>query len=259
MHNADPESKEPPVSPGSRSGLLFLMGSRVSRGFASGLLNVGFAYLVISELNEGYFVLGLLYVGGALSTAILTYILGRIGSRVNLRITYLTALGLLPVACLLLLIPPSLTAAALASVLGGFSATGSLSGGGVGGAAMPLQTAILADLTPRQGRTRWFSYFTFLSGASAALGTLAAGVGTLENVFLLALILSLAAVVLGVPIPVRGVSRGASPSVRSRGVIRKFTLTGLLNGFSQGLLTPFLIPYFTHFSGSLGRRRFPGA
>ena len=244
MHSPGPESKDPPALPGSKSGLLFLMGSRISRGFASGLLNVGFAYLVITELNEGYFVLGLLYVGGAISTALLTYVLGRVGSRVNLRITYLTALGLLPVACLLLLLPPNLTTAALASILGGFSATGSLSGGGVGGAAMPLQTAILADLTPRQGRTRWFSYFTFLSGASAAFGTLAAGVGSLENVFLLALVLSLVAVALGVPIPVRGVSRGASPSVRSRGVIRKFTLTGILNGFSQGLLTPFLIPYF---------------
>ncbi len=239
-----PEEPRNPLEGKDSSGLFLLLGSRVARGFAAGLVNVAFPYLVLTDLHADYFLLGLLYVGGSLSTAILTYLFGRTGTRVNLRATYLIALALLPMACLLLLFRPNLALVALASVLGGFSATGSLAGGGVGGMVMPMQTAILADLTPRRDRTRWFSYFTFLTGASAAVGTLAAGTGTLTEVFLLAFVLALAALFLALPIRIRRVVQGKSPSKKSQEVIRKFTYTGILNGFSQGLLTPFLIPYF---------------
>ncbi len=234
----------PEAPPVQRTPLVLLLGSRVTRGFAAGLINIGYPYLVLMDLHATYLVLGLLYVGGALSTAILTYIFGRAGTRVNLRMAYLTSMALLPLAVVLLLFPPNFELAALASVLGGFSATGSLAGGGVGGVAMPLQTAILADLTPISQRTRWFSYFTFLTGAAAAVGSLAAGLGSLTEVFGVALVLAVAAVLFAIPIPIRTVTRGKAPSRRSRKVIRQFTFTGILNGFSQGLLTPFLIPYF---------------
>ncbi|EQD37587.1 multidrug ABC transporter, partial [mine drainage metagenome] len=62
--------------------------------------------------------------------------------------------------------------------------------------------------------------------------------------FLIALVVSTVSVLVSIPIPIRPVERGRQPSARSREVIRRFTWTGVLNGFSQGLLTPFLIPFF---------------
>ncbi|EQD30820.1 multidrug ABC transporter, partial [mine drainage metagenome] len=137
-----------------------------------------------------------------------------------------------------------MAAAAFASVIGGFSATGSLAGGGVGGVAFPLQTTILSDLVVPADRTRWFSYFTFIASIAAAGGSLWAGFIDLPTLFLIALVVSTVSVLVSIPIPIRPVERGRQPSARSREVIRRFTWTGVLNGFSQGLLTPFLIPFF---------------
>ncbi len=229
------------------TGLWLLFVSRLCRGLAAGLVTVAFPYLVLTDLRSGAFVLGLLFAGGAVSTAALTFVLGRLGSRAALRGTYLASLSLLPVACLLLMFPPTLLTALAASLLGGFSATGSLAGGGVGGAAFPLQMAVLSDLTPPNDRTRWFSWFTFAAGLSASAGAFVAGSGSLSELFLAAFVLSVASVFVAIPIPVRPIARGRRPSADSRGVIRRFTATGILNGFSQGLLTPFLIPFFVLF------------
>ena len=231
-------------APAARRGTWLLLATRILRGIAAGLLTIGFPYLMLQELHTGAFLLGAVYAGGALSTASLAYAFGRFGSRSAMRTAYLTSLALLPIACLVLLVPPSLPLAAIASVLGGFSATGSLAAGGVGGIEMPLQTAILSDLTPSSTRTRWFSLFTFTVGASAALGALGAGFGSLEQLFATALVLSGSSVLVALAVPVRSIVRGRRPSSRSRGVIRRFAATGVLNGFSQGLLTPFLIPFF---------------
>ncbi|EQD58234.1 multidrug ABC transporter, partial [mine drainage metagenome] len=40
------------------------------------------------------------------------------------------------------------------------------------------------------------------------------------------------------------IRRGHRPTTGSRRVIRKFSATGILNGVSQGLITPFLVPFF---------------
>ncbi len=233
----------------ARRGRSLLLVTRILRGIAAGLLTIGFPYLMLQVLHTGAFLLGGIYAGGALSTAILAYGFGRLGSRSAMRAAYLGSLGLLPIAALLLLFPPTLPIATLASILGGFSATGSLAGGGVGGVEMPLQTAILSDLTPSGSRTRWFSLFTFTVGISGALGALGAGFGSLEQVFAAALVLGAASFVVALAVPVRSIARGRRPSRQSRGVIRRFAATGVLNGFSQGLLSPFLIPFFVLYFG----------
>ncbi|EQD42633.1 multidrug ABC transporter, partial [mine drainage metagenome] len=212
----------------ARRGARLLLATRILRGLAAGLLTIAFPYLVLEELHTGAFLLGIVYAGGALSTAALSYGFGRLGSRTAMRATYLISLALLPVACFILLLPATLPLAAVASILGGFSATGSLAGGGVGGIAMPLQTAILSDLLPASTRTRWFSVFTFAVGFSAAIGAFIAGFGGLDQLFVVALVLSAASVVVAVAVPVRSLPRGRRPSASSRGVIRRFAATGLL-------------------------------
>ena len=218
--------------------------SRLLRGTAAGLITIAFPYLALTELRTGALLLGLLYALGSVATGLLSYAVSLYGSRRALRPAYFLSLTLLPAAALLLLLPPTLPLVALASALGGFSATGSLAGGGVGGVAMPLQTAILSDLIPPGRRTLWLSRFTFFASLSAGAGTLLGGFLGLEAIFLVALALAVGSFLAAVPVPVRTVRRGRPMDRRSHDVIRRFTLTGLLNGFSQGLLTPFLIPFF---------------
>ncbi len=233
------------MSPAGRpQALANLLLSRVLRGAGAGLINIGFPYLALTQVRTGAFLLGLLYALGAISTAALTLVLSRYGSRTHLRHAYLLSMVLLPVAAGLLLLPPELPVLALACALGGISATGSLAGGGVGGPAMPLQTAVLSDLVPASERTVWFGRFTFVATLASAGGTLLGGYVGLEDLFLLALALSTASIVAAIPVPVRKVERGRVPTPQSRETIRRFTATGVLNGFSQGLLTPFLIPFF---------------
>ena len=229
MTNATHPSAVGPIR--RETALGFLLTSRVLRGVAAGLVNIGFPYLLLTQLHSGAFLLGILYATGSLSTAGLSYAVSRYGSRRALRPAFLLSLALLPVACALLVWNPDLLAAALASVIGGFSATGSLAGGGVGGVAFPLQTTILSDLVAPADRTRWFSYFTFIASIAAAGGSLWAGFIDLPTLFLIALAVSIVSVGVSIPIPIRPVERGRKPSARSREVIRRFTWTGVLNGF----------------------------
>ncbi len=235
-----PGGRSPPTGPRLapdfphwRRSLAFLTTSRILRSFAAGFLNLAFPYLILTQLHESATVLGLLYAAGGLSTAALAFGFGRFGTRVHQRYGYYLALALLPVACLLLTFPGSFPLVALGAALGGFSATGSLAGGGVGGAVQPFQTAILSDLVPPADRTRWLSVLSFLNGLSAALGALLVAGVSLGELFPVGLALSLGALLLSLPIEIRETRRGHRPASRSRRAIRRFTATGILNGFSQ--------------------------
>jgi len=232
------------LPPHARRSLALLGLSRGLRSFAAGFLNLAFPYLLLEDLHQGVFLLGLLYTGGALATAGLVFVLGRVGTRVALRGTYLASLVPLPVASLLLALHPSLMLVGVAAVLGGFSATGSLAGGGVGGMAQPFQTAILSSLVERTARTRMFSLFAFLNGFLAAVGALTVAFFPFATLFWLGTVLASAGVLLAIPVEVVPRPRGGRPDLDSRRVIRKFSITGILNGVSQGLITPFLVPFF---------------
>ena len=224
--------------------LVLLSLSRGLRSFTAGFLNLAFPYLVLEDLHQGIFLLGLFFAGAALTTAGLAWGLGRLGTRVALRETYLIALIPLPIASLLLLDSTNIWVVGIACLLGGFSATGSLAGGGVGGVAQPLQTSILSALVPPQERTHMFSLFAFMNGLLAAVGALVVAFLPFSTIFLLGAGLSLVALLVSVFVEVVPRARKGRPAETSRKVIWKFSATGILNGFSQGLITPFLIPFF---------------
>src|SRR5579875_2058168 len=91
----------------------------------------------------------------------------------------------------------------LACMIGGYSATGSLMGGGVGGAAQPIQIVSIAQLTTSENRTSVLSLFTFISGIFAALGALAARLFTVRDVFLAATLISLVGIATLAPLRLR--------------------------------------------------------
>lgn len=236
------EESRPAETTDSRS-LTFLAALRVLRSVSAGMINVAFPFLVLEELHLGYVLLGVMYASATLATAVLGLGIGIAADLVGRRITFVVALALLPLSAVLVVVSTSIPSLFLAAVIGGISATGSLPGGGVGGAAQPIQSILTTELTSRKDRTRFYSLLAFISGIASAAGAYLGGFGTIQEVFAVAAALGAASVLL-TPMVRMGKSVRRSLALKSGAAIGKFSLTGMLNGLSQGLVTPYLIPFF---------------
>ena len=223
--------------------LLYLLLFRTSRSIAAGMITLAFPYLVLSKYHYGSLTLGLIYTAAAVATALAGLLVGFLADLWG-RKRSLWLVGLmLPVSSAMVLGTHHLAWLFVAAALGGYSATGSLIGGGVGGAAQPVQTAIIASLAESKERTSYFSVFSFLGGVCAAGGSLAARLFTTRDVFAAATVVAGAGLVFLIPLRLPEPA-GKLRSMQSGRVIGQFSLTGMLNGFSQGLIMPFLIPFF---------------
>ncbi len=226
-----------------RNGILIIAFLRVTRSVAAGMINVAFPYYILTTLHFSAFIIGIIYVAAAIATAILGFLFGITTDVWGKRRTLIITGILLPLSALMVYLSTSLWLIIPGAMIGGYSATGSLAGGGIGGAMQPIQNVVLANLTSNEKRTKYFSTFTFLSGVTAAIGALFVKLFDVREIFMLAAIISF----LGIPgmwfIKVSEV-KGKIHQLKTKATIGKFTLTGMLNGFSQGLTVPFLIPFF---------------
>jgi MFS family permease len=210
---------------------------------AAGIIILVFPYYVLQSLHYSALELGLLYTSATVATAGFALLFGFLTDLWGHKGTLVLAGILLPVGALLAFSSGKLSVLFIATMLGGFSATGSRAAGSVGGAAQPIQTAVIADLTTVEDRTFYFSLFTFLSGLLGAAGMLAARLFSPRDAFLVAAAVSAAGLAFLLPMKLSG-KRGEFKRMKSGKVIGKFSLTGALNGVSQGLIMPFLIPFF---------------
>ena len=226
-------------------GLLTVL--RVFRSVAAGFINLMFPYFVLVEMYhnapEGALTLGAIYVAATLASAALGFLTGWAADTLGRKATFLIALALLPASTGLLLISRSLPVVYVAAAIGGFSATGSLAGGGVGGVAAPIQSALITDLSSRKDRTFLFGALAFISGIAAAFGALGAGFLSTYDVLIVATVLGTISLLLGLFLRDRSEPKRGQ-RIKTGAMIGKFSMTGLLNGLSQGLVTPFLIPFF---------------
>ncbi len=232
-----------PAAPRLALQLTLLFAFRILRSVAAGMITIAFPYLVLRDLALSPLTLGAIYTSAALGTALFGFTTGVLADVWGRRRTLLLVAAVLPASSLIVYLDQGLAWIVVAATLGGYSATGSLMGGGVGGAAQPIQTAIVASLLGSERRTFYFSLFTFSAGMFAALGALLAGDVSTRDTFLAATLLSGASVLLVLPLSVPEV-KGEMKRLSSIKVIGQFSFTGMLNGFSQGLVTPFLIPFF---------------
>lgn len=238
---------QPPV-PLGKWPLLLLILFRVSRSIAGGMIIVALPYLVLHTLRESSLALGSLYVVGVLSTAALAVAAGHLADRWSQKGTLILTGLMVPISALMVWGNQSFPMLLLAAMVGGFAATGSLIGGGVGGAAQPVQSAVIARISTPENRTHYYSRLAFLSGLAGAGGAMLVHYFSVRDTFLVAGIISLAGtlVVLKIQIPPTPEPTAASTVTRKKSnqAIRHFSITGALNGLSQGLVTPFLIPFF---------------
>ena len=204
---------------------------------------VGFPYLVLRYRHYGSFKLGLLYTSAALASAAAGLLFSFLADHWGRARTLLWVGLLLPISAAIVTISTQLPALFLACILGSYSATGSLTAGGAGGEVQPIQSAVIADLTLPANRTAYYSIFTFLAGIFGAVGSLLAKFSGVRGVFLAATIISGIGVLFLIPLRTRKIE-GNLWRLRSKIVIGKFTVVSALNGFAQGMIAPFLIPFF---------------
>ena len=226
-----------------RGQLILLALFRMSRSIAAGMITIAFPYLVLKDRHYSPLQLGLLYTSAAIATAILGLLFGFLTDSWGRGKTLLLVGLLLPVSSAIVFFSSHLPALFVATALGGYSATGSLMTGGIGGAAQPIQNAVITDLTTSENRTSYFSILAFLSGMFGAIGALLARHAEVQHVFLYATVISGGGLAFLAFIKT-GRIRGDFRRLRGKIVIGKFTLTGILNGFTQGLVVPFLVPFF---------------
>jgi MFS family permease len=223
--------------------LILLAVFRISRSIAAGMITIALPYLVLTYRHYGAFKLGLLYTSAAIATAALSLLFGFLTDTWGRGRTLFLVGLLLPLSSGIVCLSSRLPALFVACILGGYSATGSLMNGGVGGAAQPIQNAVIADMTTPENRTSYFSILTFLSGMFAALGALMAKFIEIRELFLAATLIAGLGMFSLFFLHIENV-HGDLRRLHSKLVIGKFTVTGVLNGFTQGLVVPFLIPFF---------------
>ncbi|MGH9489996.1 MAG: MFS transporter [Terriglobales bacterium] len=226
---------------GSARELWWLGAFRFTRALAAGLISVAFPYLVLRRYTAVE--LGFIYSAAALATAALGLGVGFLTDLWGKKRTLVLVGATLPLSAAIAYVEPHLGGMFAAAMIGGYSATGSLAGGGVGGAAQPIQSSVIAGLTRPDRRTFFFSLFAFLSGMVAAAGSLWAGAFPTRTAFEAAAWISLAGLFCLWPMVIEE-TRGRIRHMPSLKVVGQFSVTGTLNGFSQGLVMPFLIPFF---------------
>lgn len=230
-------------STNARAPLILLFLFRVCRSIAAGMITIAFPYFVLNDYGFSSLTLGFLFTSAAIATAVIGLLTGILADIWGRRSTLIVMAFTLPLSALLVYLGHGLPWLYAGAILGGYSATGSLMSGGVGGAVQPIQTAIIASIVRSSRRTLLFSVFGFSTGLFAALGVLAAKLVSTRTTFLVAFIISLIGALLVLPLSVPEV-KGRVRQLKGAKVIGKFSLTGMLNGFAQGLVTPFLIPFF---------------
>lgn len=216
---------------------------RLTRSFSAGIIILVFPYYILESLHYSASILGLLYMAATLATAGFALLFGFLTDLWGRKGTLLLAGILLPFGAFLVFASPTLPFLFAGAMLGGFSATGSRAAGSVGGAAQPIQSAVITEFTTLQNRTFWFSLFTFLSGIIGGGGMLAGRLFDARDAILCAAVISAAGLLFLILVkPVD--TPGEFKRLKSRTVIGKFSLTAAVNGLSQGLVMPFLIPFF---------------
>ncbi|MCL4437715.1 MFS transporter [Patescibacteria group bacterium] len=227
-------------------GFLQLIYFRILRSVSAGMLIVVFPYFILKNFSHPSLTLGLLYTAGTITTAFAGALFGILFDKHPNKMLVIAVNGLLILGLLALVLgDKSLPFVFIASALGGFSATGSIAGGGVGGVAAPIQNAVAARLIPENERTNAYTVLMFIGGIASIVGIAVAGILKAETNFEIAAVLAIISIIPLLFLPKKSFRVIAKTTQDGRGqALRNFSITGLLNGLAQGLIIPFLIPFF---------------
>lgn len=238
-----------------------LLAVRVLRSFNQGYLNV-VTPLYLLSLGVSVAGLGALFTASFLVGAVLTLAVGILADRIG-RKPFLIIFTLLIFTWGALytsttFLPALLTISAIAGI--GRGGGGGGGGGGQGGPFGPAESAMLADLVPRERRTNIFAFNAFLATLAAAIGTAASGLpvwlGDLHAGFLASdrLLFAVTAAIglislalfWGLPEPIRRKRERQSGllSPAATGIVIRQSLAAACNSLGTGLVSSMLVVWF---------------
>lgn len=238
--------------------IALLFASRSLRSLTAGFVAIAISLYFYDVLKLSIMLVGVLFAAGSFATPLISLLVGVLGDRYGRKTVLIIDLLTLPAALLIVLFTSNFYALALASAIGGFGVAGGLVGGGVGASVGPVVTTMLAENTNDKNRTFIFSLNSILSTFAGAAGALLVSFISFKSLFWIGVILSMASAL--VVIPVREKYRGLRKSEkrgemdvseRDKKFIKAFAFTGLLNGLSMGLVTPYypiIFHAFFHFT-----------
>ena len=235
---------------GNTIDLSLLFFSRITRSLAAGALAVAIPLYFKESLHYSYLLIGILFAGGAFASPVLSYLFGLLGDLYGRKKMLLVGQAILPIAVFILLLPTNYPLLFISTTLGGFGIAGGLVGGGVGAFVAPMQMALLAEKSNNENRTTVYTAFTMFSNFAGSLGALILVVLTNYNdMFVFTLFFTIISFLSIIPLKEtfkpqqtkkKNLFKASNITQQDKSVIKKFVLTGIFNGLTQGLVTPFL-------------------
>ncbi|MGC9208421.1 MAG: MFS transporter [Nitrososphaeria archaeon] len=238
----------------SKRNILIIFAVRGIRSLFAGMLTISFSLYLYDVLRFPLYEIGAIFMAGAFFTPILSLIFGYYADAIGRKKILLINFLLMSLSIVLIIASRNYYALMAAAALGGLGTAGGLIGGAVGASAGPIMTALIAENAKRERLTAYFALNNMISAFAGGIGAYIAGLEGYSASFYESLMLSLLSIILAlfiveryVPTPRKATAETReSPRGRSGGpnYIKYFSLTGLLNGFSQGLVTPFFAIIF---------------
>jgi MFS family permease len=231
---------------GARRDVYLIIWSRVFRNFAAGFLNVAVGLYMYTDLHYTFPLIGTVFGAASLAAPLLNLVFGFASDVYGRKRMLVVGNSLLVASTVLLLVTSSYYGLVAASMLGSFGLAGGTVGGGVGGYVAPMQNALLAEKAPHGERTRYFSLASLAGGVSSSVGAFLTNISDYRTLFAVGLVISTAATLVVVFISESSIRKPAKEAFRFRSgrSIAKFSVTGALNGFGQGLVTPYFSVLF---------------
>ncbi|MEM4126045.1 MAG: MFS transporter [Conexivisphaerales archaeon] len=229
-----------------RKNIIYLFISRSFRSFVAGFVAIAISLYFYDILKLSLILVGVLFTIGAIATPLISLIVGIFGDRYGRKFILIADLLTLPIAIVIILLTRNFYALAAASAIGGFGVAGGIVGGGVGASVGPVVTTMLAENTTNENRTFMFSINSVLSTFAGAAGALLVSFIGFQLLFEIGVIISLFSAIIIFPVreKFKGIKtvrkKGENPmSEKDRRFIKAFAYTGLFNGLSMGLITPY--------------------
>lgn len=229
--------------------IILLLISRITRSITAGFIAVIIG-LYFLHIGLSIAQIGVLFGIGAFASPLIAFVFSTYADIKGRKLALLITLAFLPLSILIVLLTTNFYLLAIASALGGFGIAGGLVGGGVGATVAPIETAILAEKTSPENRTKVYSFFTLASTYAGAGGALLSYISDYRELFIIGLILSLISFISSIPIKVSSIKRevvNKEEDKKDISTIKKFTIIGIFNGITQGLITPFIPIIFEKF------------
>ncbi len=238
----------------SKVNLLSLFIARGLRSFAAGFLGVIIGLYLLNSLRLSPIIIGSLFAVGAFSTPAISLLVGRLGDLYGRKLVLLVDMLTLPLGIIILMYTRNIILLAVSMAVGGFGMAGGLVGGGVGASVAPVLTALLAENSDGENRTKIYSLNSQVNTFAGAGGAFVVSFFDYRQLFLLALFFSIVSVLAVLPLEekFKGTQKreDAQPLIfsdKDRTYIKAFAYTGLLNGVGMGLVSPFLPIIFNQF------------